>query len=145
MGNCFLCKKKMIQFLSFGSKKDVLRNGYRPPENMSNDDRLCKSCLFKLKNNQTQGKKHNEAKGMTGQIILTVFAPGLSAFRIEKWWRLFAFSILLDVPVIGGLLLIYSTIDSYIFMVMAIIFYFISPFDFYFIHNWTREWNKDSI
>ena len=145
MGNCFSCHKKMISVFSYGNKKDVLRNGYQPPENMSKGDRLCKSCLLELKNNQTQGRKYNEAMGMPGQIILTVFAPGLSALRIEKWWRFFAFSFLLDITIIGGLFLIYSTTENYIFMILAIIFYFISPFDFYFIHKWTKEWNEDAI
>ena len=145
MGNCFSCHKKMVTILSYGSKKDVLRNGYQPPENMSNGDRLCKSCLLEIKNNQTQGRKYGETISMMGQMILTVIFPGLSALRIEKWRRFAGISLLLDIAIIGGTIAIGSMTEIYEFFVIAVIFYFVSPFDFYFIHKWTKEWNEDAI
>ena len=145
MGSCFSCHKKMLSVLSYGSKKDVLRNGYQPPENMSNGDRLCKSCLLEIKNNQTQGRKYGETISMMGQMILTVIFPGLSALRIEKWRRFAGISLLLDIAIIGGTIAIGSMTEIYEFFVIAVIFYFVSPFDFYFIHKWTKEWNEDAI
>ena len=145
MGNCFSCHKKMISVFSYGNKKDVLRNGYQPPENMSNGDRLCKSCLLEIKNNQTQGRKYGETISMMGQMILTVIFPGLSALRIEKWRRFAGISLLLDIAIIGGTIAIGSMTEIYEFFVIAVIFYFVSPFDFYFIHKWTKEWNEDAI
>ncbi len=56
MGNCFSCNKKMISVLNYGSKKDILKNGYLPPSEMSDRDKLCKSCLLEIKNNQTHDK-----------------------------------------------------------------------------------------
>jgi len=145
MGSCFSCHKKMLSVFSYGSKKDVLRNGYQPPENMSNGDRLCKSCLLEIKNNQTQGRKYGETISMMGQMILTVIFPGLSALRIEKWRRFAGISLLLDIAIIGGTIAIGSMTEIYEFFVIAVIFYFVSPFDFYFIHKWTKEWNEDAI
>ena len=135
----------MLSVFSYGSKKDVLRNGYQPPENMSNGDRLCKSCLLEIKNNQTQGRKYGETISMMGQMILTVIFPGLSALRIEKWRRFAGISLLLDIAIIGGTVAIGSMIEIYELYIVALIFYFISPFDFYFIHKWTKEWNEDAI
>jgi len=135
----------MLSVFSYGSKKDVLRNGYQPPENMSNGDRLCKSCLLEIKNNQTQGRKYGETISMMGQMILTVIFPGLSALRIEKWRRFAGISLLLDIAIIGGTIAIGSMTEIYEFFVIAVIFYFVSPFDFYFIHKWTKEWNEDAI
>jgi hypothetical protein len=135
----------MLSVFSYGSKKDVLRNGYQPPENMSNGDRLCKSCLLEIKNNQTQGRKYGETISMMGQMILTVIFPGLSALRIEKWRRFAGISLLLDIATIGGTVAIGSMTEIYEFFVIAVIFYFVSPFDFYFIHKWTKEWNEDAI
>ena len=145
MGSCFSCHKKMLSVFSYGSKKDVLRNGYQPPENMSNGDRLCKSCLLEIKNNQTQGRKYGETISMMGQMILTVIFPGLSALRIEKWRRFAGISLLLDIAIIGGTIAIGSMTEIYEFFVIAVIFYFVSPFDFYFIFKWTKEWNEDAI
>ena len=135
----------MFNVFSYGSKKDILRNGYQPPENMSNGDRLCKLCLLEIKDNQTQGRKHKEAKGMIGQIILTTIFPGLAAFRIEKWWSFAGISLLLDIVVIGSVIGIGSITEIYEFFIIALMFYFVSPFDFYFIHKWTKEWNADAI
>ena len=135
----------MLSVFSYGSKKDVLRNGYQPPENMSNGDRLCKSCLLEIKNNQTQGRKYGETISMMGQMILTVIFQGLSALRIEKWRRFAGISLLLDIAIIGGTIAIGSMTEIYEFFVIAVIFYFVSPFDFYFIHKWTKEWNEDAI
>ena len=135
----------MLSVFSYGSKKDVLRNGYQPPENMSNGDRLCKSCLLEIKNNQTQGRKYGETISMMGQMILTVIFPGLSALRIEKWRRFAGISLLLDIAIIGGTIAIGSMTEIYEFFVIAVIFYFVSPFDFYFIYKWTKEWNEDAI
>jgi len=112
---------------------------------MSNGDRLCKSCLLEIKNNQTQGRKYGETISMMGQMILTVIFPGLSALRIEKWRRFAGISLLLDIAIIGGTIAIGSMTEIYEFFVIAVIFYFVSPFDFYFIHKWTKEWNEDAI
>ncbi|MGY5150353.1 MAG: hypothetical protein ACW9W3_09845 [Candidatus Nitrosopumilus sp. bin_68KS] len=145
MGNCFSCNKRMIGFLSYGSRKDVLRNGYQPPNEMKNSDKLCKSCLLEIKHNQTQGRTYNNSVNMIGQMILTVFAPGLSALRIEKWWRFAGISFLLDIAIIGSAITIGAMTENSFFYVLALIFYFVSPFDFYFIHKWTKEWNENAI
>ena len=145
MGNCFSCHKKMFSVFRYGSKKDILRNGYQAPENMSKGDILCKHCLLEIKNNQTQGKKYGEAIGMIGQMLLAVIFPGLSALRIAKWWRFAGISLLLDIAIIGGTVAIGSMIEIYELYIVALIFYFISPFDFYFIHKWTKDWNEDAI
>jgi len=145
MGNCFSCKKKIGLFSFKRNKKEIMRNGYQPPENMVDFDNLCKPCLNEIADTQTRGRTHNEAINMTGQMILTVIFPGLSALRIEKWWRFAGISLLLDIAIIGGFVSIFAMTENSIFMILAVIFYFISPFDFYFIHKWTKEWNTDAI
>ena len=88
--------------------KEVLRNGFQTPKNMTDSDNLCKSCLNEIADTQTRGRTHNEAIGMMGQMILTVFAPGWSALRIEKWWKFALHSFLLDIAIIGGFISIYA-------------------------------------
>lgn len=145
MGNCFSCNKKINIFSFKRNAKDVLRIGFQPPENMTDSDNLCKSCLDEIADTQTRGRTYNNAVDMTGQMILTVFAPGWSALRIEKWMRFFAISFLLDIAIIGGTIAIAVITEISYFYIIALIFYFISPFDFYFIHKWTKEWNKEAI
>ena len=145
MGNCFSCQKKISLFGFKRNMKEVMRDGYQPPENMTDYDDLCKSCCNKISDTQTRGRTYNKPVNMKEQMILTVFAPGWSALRIEKWTRFVGISFLLDIAIIGGAFVIGSMTEIYEFYGVAIIFYFISPFDFYFLHKWTKEWNKEAI
>ena len=146
MGSCFSCNKRMmVKALSFGSRKEILRAGYQPPDEMSEHDKLCKSCLIKIRDSQVKGKEIGEARSMAWQMFLTIIAPGWAALMIEKWQKFVVYSLLSDLAIIIGLIYCFAIIDNTIFLVFAIIFYFVSPLDFYWIHKWTKEWNEDKI
>ena len=56
MDNCLSCKKKIGFFGKSENKKGILRNGYVPPDGMTEYDELCQSCFDEIKNNQTRNK-----------------------------------------------------------------------------------------
>ena len=141
---CFICKKFMINFLSYGSRNDILRNGYRPPDMMNDLDRLCKSCLMKLKENEPQGEVKEKAVSMAWQIFTTIWIPGYAALKIEKWRKMFLISIPRSILSIYLFLLAIGNESPLLFMI-ALLWYFANPIDLYFIYKWTSEWNKDKI
>lgn len=145
MGNCFSCKQKIGFFDYKQDRKAILMIGYQPLENMKDHDKLCKPCLDELAKNQTRGRKRNEGVNLRWQMVLTIFAPGLAALRIEKWWKFFALSFLVDVPIILVFFGFAVWAEMEFLMAIAVIFYLVSPFDIYIIHKWTKEWNEDAI
>ena len=62
MSECFTCHKKLNVFSAQGNKKFIIRNGYIPPDNMTEHDTLCQSCLDEIKRTQTRGKNMDEKK-----------------------------------------------------------------------------------
>ena len=150
---CFSCKKPMTNFLSYGSKKDILRNGYQPPENMSESDRLCKSCLLEIKNTQTKGRSVRQKVSVgwqVGILLLGLIVPFVwlyPFYKIEKLLKAFAISIVL---VVGGaipLILVSALeLDEYVANLFAVFFgiaYFAKiPILFYFLIKWTRAYNE---
>ena len=141
MGSCFSCNKKLNYFYSYSrSKRDILLSGYHPPENMTKSDNLCKTCVKELKKSQTRGRRYSEAKSMLGQMILCVFAPGIAALRIERWMKMWAYSVFPQYAII--ILIGFFEIQFYEFPIIALLLYFTFPLNFYWIHRWTKEWNE---
>lgn len=135
------------------SKKEILRNGWQTPENMTNHDKICKPCLQELKKSQTRGKTYGKAVSMSWQFILAVIAPGLASLRISRWrkWMLYGglprYGIIFTAFVVY--VLIVDSLDSIgnsFAMWIIIIFMFIgSPHEYYLIGKWTKERNKNTI
>ena len=133
----------MINIFSYGGRKDILRNGYQPPKNLSGQDRLCKSCLMELRKNQKQGKTYDEAVSMTRQMFWCFLFPGFAALNIEKWMKMWIFSIF---PQYGMIIVLgFFEIEFYEVPWIALLLYFTFPLNFYWIHRWTKEWNKNKI
>ena len=45
MGNCFSCHKKLGLIKNWRDVKTIQKYGYKPPEGMSKNDKLCATCL----------------------------------------------------------------------------------------------------
>ena len=142
----------MVTILSYGSKKDVLKNGYQPPENMSGRDKLCKSCLLEIKNNQTQGRKHNEKASIGSQIgilLLGIIIPFVWLYPFYKVGKLgYGLIISVGLTIVAFVPLIISfefDLDSTVGAYFIILHFAKIPILFYFLIKWTRAWNKDAI
>ncbi|QUC65423.1 hypothetical protein NsoK4_04040 [Nitrosopumilus sp. K4] len=142
--------------MSFGSRKDILRSGYRPPENMQNGDKLCKSCLLKIKDIQTKGKPQREKVSLGFQIgilLLGLIIPFVwlyPFYKIEKLGYGLIISLILTVGGIIPLAIsvrldIDSSISSAMLLLMVIMWFGKIPVLFYFLIKWTKEWNKEAI
>jgi len=154
MGSCFSCHKKLNYLYSYSrSKREIILNGYQPPENMSESDNLCKSCVLELKNTQTQGTKPTEKISVGWQVgilligLIVPFVWLYPFYKIEKLLKAFLISIIL---VGGGFvpLIIVSALefDEFISSMLTVAFglaYFVKiPILFYFLIKWTREYNE---
>jgi hypothetical protein len=53
--HCFVCKKELGTFTARGSKKWIIEQEGKPPENMGDKDVLCNDCLEPIR----EEKKHN--------------------------------------------------------------------------------------
>ena len=135
------------------SRKEMLRNGWQTPENMTDRDKLCKLCLRELKKFQTKGKTYDEAVNIGWQLLLAFLAPGWACLRISRWRKWFLYGALPRWGIMFVGLMIYAlvvdnseAIESSIVMWIVIIFVFIgSPHEYYLIGKWTKEYNKNAI
>ena len=84
MTECFSCHKELGSFSKRGNKKDIVRAGYQPNEEMSDTDVLCQNCLEQFGKTQERGKRRGERSGMAGQIVVGFIFPLIAFWRIGR-------------------------------------------------------------
>ncbi len=147
---CFSCKKNIGLFKPRAHKKEIIRVGYTPPNDMSDKDSLCQECLSVVKLNQVQGKNLNSIVGVTGQIILCLIPvlhyilQSYAFIRINKFRKFLIYFLIIHVPAIVMVFTGFSfagfALISYIGAAGLIGGYFIPVI---WIIDWTREYNKN--
>lgn len=83
MTTCYSCKKEIGFFKPRGSVDDVLKSGYRPPQDMTEPDKLCQTCLDEIKRTQIKGSIANQKKPMKLKPVIP-----LGLFAIYVWVKL---------------------------------------------------------